>query len=332
MVDKVSFARRAAVARSLAMLGNIGGAVGGAGRDGGSLGKAASTAAVAQAAARAAAAREQAARAAARAAEARAAVAKAEAKAAAIATDQLDARLLPLLDSIKSLALPPTMLRALASHLEQMASLGADLGSGASDASDAAAMPPQLPVPPRARAVITRWICEGYGFAVHEGRTIFLHEDEFDDSVPKRAGRSTALPPGEGPKAGDHVAFDVATNERGFFGRNIQIVLVADMVECTQELVERKPRGKPTRVEHTGSSSNALALTLVEVEGMAKPGREATLRKEQRSSNDKRRAYERARKEQGKHPVLPGDWHCPKCNFLVFASSDGCPKCARAKA
>ena len=93
----------------------------------------------------------------------------------------------------------------------------------------------------------------------------------------------------------------------------------------------RKPRGRSKRVELTGSTSSAAALTLLAVEGMEKPGLEASFAKHQRSSNDKRRAFERARKEQGKHPTLLGDWHCPKCKFLVFASKDVCLKCAHAK-
>jgi len=279
----------------------------------------------------------------------------------ALPTDQSDGQLLLLLHAIKALTLSPATLRALASRLNELAS------NVESNNSFTAMVPPvpALPVVPsvqladtvaavevqscssaeasdatatarpvdasRVRGVITRWICEGYGFVVHDGRTIFLHEDEFDSSVPKRAGRSTALPPGEGPKAGDHVEFDVATNTKGFYGRNIRIVFVADIADCTQELVVRKPRGKPKKTELTGSSSDAAALTLLAVEGMDEPGLEATFAKHQRSSNDKRRAFERARKEQGKHPTLLGDWHCPKCKFLVFASKDVCPKCAHAK-
>ena len=265
----------------------------------------------------------------------------------ALPTDQSDEQLLLLLHTIKALTLSPATLRALASRLNELAS------NVESSNSFTAMVPPvpALPVVPsvqladtvaavevqscssaeasdatatarpvdasRVTGVITRWICEGYGFVVHDGRTIFLHKDEFDSS--------------EGPKAGDHVEFDVATNTKGFYGRNIRIVFVADIADCTQELVVRKPRGKPKKTELTGSSSNAAALTLLAVEGMDKPGIEATIAKHQRSSNDKRRAFERARKEQGKHPTLLGDWHCPKCKFLVFASKDVCPKCAHAK-
>ena len=281
----------------------------------------------------------------------------------ALSTDKSDGQLLSLLHAIKALALPPATLRALASRLNELAS----------DVESSSSLPAMLPpgpalpvVPsvqpadtvatvelqsctsaevkdaggtaramdaPRVRGVITRWICEGYGFTVHDGRTIFLHEDEFDSSVPKRAGRPTALPLGQGPKAGDHVEFDITTNAKGFYGRNIKIVFVSDIADCTQELTVRKPPGRSKRVELTGSTSSAAALTLLAVEGMEKPGLEASFAKHQRSSNDKRREFERARKETGKHiPTLLGDWHCPKCKYLVFASKDVCPKCAQAKA
>ena len=187
----------------------------------------------------------------------------------ALPTDQSDEQLLPLLHVIKAMTLSPAMLRALASRLNELAS---DVESSNSFTTPALPPVPALPVAPsvpwkntvatvemqscssaearnagatmrpadapRVRGVITRWICEGYGFVVHDGRTIFLHEDEFDSSVPKRAGRSTALPPGEGPKAGDHVEFEVTTNAKGFYGKNIKIVFVADIADCTLKLVE----------------------------------------------------------------------------------------------
>ena len=277
--------------------------------------------------------------------------------AVALPTDQSDGQLLPLLHAIKALALSPATLRALASRLNELAS---DVES--SNSFTTAMVPPVPSVPrkdkvanvemqscssaearepegatmrpadaSRVRGVITRWQREGYGFVAHDGRTIFLHEDEFDSSVPKRAGRSTPLPLGEGPKAGDHVEFEVATNARGFYGKNIKIVFVADIADCTLKLVERNPSGKSKKIEPSGSTSDAAALTLLAIEGMPEHGREAELARQQRSSNDKRRAFERARKEQGKQPTLLGDWHCPKCKFLVFASKEVCPKCAHTK-
>ena len=47
----------------------------------------------------------------------------------------------------------------------------------------------------------------------------------------------------------------------------------------------RKPRGRSKRVELTGSTSSAVALTLLAVEGMEKPGLEAAFAKHQRISN-----------------------------------------------